>query len=360
MAKVHVVGAGPAGSIAAMSAIRAGHDVVVSEEHGEAGWQTTCSGLFSGEGLESLKRFVDYRKTVINGIHGADIHFSNEVFRVRAKEAVAYVCDRAEFDARLAEGAESAGARMRYGERVRGEFRSDCIIGADGPSSHVARHFSFPPIRRHVCAMKALIAYDAASDAGASIIKMYLSNERFPGFFGWVIPHSRDIAEFGVGVALPGSVREAWSRLMRMHGMTAPQSASSDIIPVEARGRVAMEAGRKKVLLTGDAAGQVKATTGGGVVLGGSCAKLAGRHAASPARYELEWRTRYGADLFLHRTIRDYLDSLQDRELAALGRRLKRLQLDDYLSEHGDMDRPTKMMTPGIILHSVRALAGLK
>jgi len=360
MAKVHIVGAGPAGCIAAMSTIEAGHDAIVSEEHNEAGWPATCSGLFSHEGLQTLGRFIDYRKTVINSVHGADIHFSDSVFRVRAKEAVAYVCDRGEFDARLAENAEAEGAHMIYGERVRGEFRSNLIIGADGPHSHVAAHFGFPAIRRYVCAMKALVAYDSAASGGPSVIRMYLSSERFPGFFGWMIPHSKDIAEFGAGVALPGNVRRAWDHLMRMHGVASPREVSSDIIPMEARGRVTVESGGKRVLLTGDAAGQVKATTGGGVIFGGNCARLAGKHAANPARYELGWRTRHGPDLFIHRAIRDHLDSLDEKKLASLGRRLNGMGMDGYLSEHGSMDSPTRMMTPSLILHGIRAMAGMK
>jgi digeranylgeranylglycerophospholipid reductase len=360
MALVHIVGAGPAGCVAAMSALESGHEAIISEEHGEAGWPSTCSGLFSREGLQSLARFIDHRKTVINSIRGADIHFSTEVFRVRAKETVAYVCDRPEFDAMLAENAEAAGARMRYGERVRTEFRSDFIIGADGPNSHVARHFNFPAISRYVCAMKALVPYDSSAGGGQSIIKMYISSERFPGFFGWMIPHSKDMAEFGAGVSLPGNVRKAWDHLMGMHGIAGPQDVSSDIIPMEARRRTSIETGRRKILLVGDAAGQVKATTGGGVIFGGNCARLAGRHFNNPLRYELAWRTRFGPDLFLHRAIRDHLDTSDEKGLATLGRRMNGMRMDDYLSEHGSMDSPAKMVTPAMLIHLAGAIAGLK
>ena len=53
--KVHIIGAGPSGSIAAMSALRAGFEPVVSEEHLESGLPENCSGLFSKDGLDSLK-----------------------------------------------------------------------------------------------------------------------------------------------------------------------------------------------------------------------------------------------------------------------------------------------------------------
>jgi digeranylgeranylglycerophospholipid reductase len=360
MTDVHVIGAGPAGSIAAMAAARHGHRVVVSEQHGEAGRHATCSGLFSAEGLRSLSQFIDHRKLVVNRIRGADIHFADEVLSVRTKEPVAYVCDRHAFDARLAENAESEGAKIIYNEIVKGRFRADCVIGADGPSSSVAMHFRFPPMGRYVCTMKAVMEYDVAAKTDKSIIAMHLSQSRFPGFFGWMIPHANDLAEFGVGVALPGSALAAWNHLLGMYGVRRPRSVASDIIPVEPRRRTSMRSGRHRVLLTGDAAGQVKATTGGGVVFGGNCAALAGKHADNPHGYELEWRSRFGPDLFLHRKIRDHLDGLPDHRLSGLARNLKRLRLESYLSRHGSMDKPTRMIKPQMLSHLAMALAGLE
>ncbi len=360
MTDVHVVGAGPAGSIAAMAATRQGHRVVVSEQHADAGSHATCSGLVSAAGLRSLSDFIDYRKLVVNRIKGADIHFADEVLSVRTKEPVAYVCDRHAFDAKLAENAESAGAKVVYNETVKGVFRADCVIGADGPGSFVARHFHFPPMGRYVCTMKAVMEYDVAAKTDRSIITMHLSQKRFPGFFGWMIPHANDLAEFGVGVALPGPAGAAWDHLLGMYGVRKPRRVASDIIPVEPRRRTSMQSGKLKVLLAGDAAGQVKATTGGGVIFGGNCAALAGKHAHSPRGYELEWRARFGPDLFLHRKLRDHLDSLQDHQLAGLARHLKRLRLDSYLSRHGSMDRPTRMIKPQMLSHVARALIGLE
>jgi flavin-dependent dehydrogenase len=200
--------------------------------------------------------------------------------------------------------------------------------------------------------------YDVAANMDSSIIRMYLSGTKFPGFFGWVIPHSKDRAEFGVGVALPGSVKEAWKHLLKMHDIKETPKISSAVIPVEARRMTALEHGKRKVLLVGDAAGQTKATTGGGVIFGGKCAAIAGKHATAPLLYEFEWRARFGTDLLLHRIIRDYLSSLSDMQLAALGRRMKKMHFDDYLSRHGSMDKPTQMISLQTLINSLRVLIG--
>ena len=55
------------------------------------------------------------------------------------KNAVAHVCNRALLDLRIAENAEKEGAEIRYGERIStgivDRFKTDNIIGADGPNS---------------------------------------------------------------------------------------------------------------------------------------------------------------------------------------------------------------------------------
>jgi flavin-dependent dehydrogenase len=356
MPKVHVVGAGPAGSIAAISAIRSGSEVVVSEEHASAGLPENCSGLFSKDGLDSLSGFLDYRHLVINKIFGADIHLGGEKMSLRRSSPVAFVCDRAAMDQLLAKNAEEEGARINYGERAEGSFHAENIIGADGPHSHVARHFSFPPIKAHATTMQSLVEYRAQEP---HVVQVYLSNEKFPGFFSWVIPHDEYHAEFGVGVETPHRPAEAWERLLRMKGVEAASRPRGFVIPLCPRPRTAMRCGRRNVLLAGDAAGQVKSTTGGGVVFGGNCAALAGKFATDPARYEFEWKSRFGADLAMHGWAHDYLASQSDAALAALCRRLKKLNFEGFLSDSGHMDRPTKMLRPSLLKHMIKNLAGL-
>ncbi|MDD5340232.1 MAG: NAD(P)/FAD-dependent oxidoreductase [Candidatus ainarchaeum sp.] len=356
MAKLHVVGAGPAGSIAALSALRNGDEVVVSEDHPVAGIPQNCSGLFSIDGLESLSRFVDYRKHVINRIHGADIFFDGSAFSVRRKSAVACVCDRSALDQSLASNAEREGARINYGERVNGHYHSDSIIGADGPLSHVALSHGFPKIRRYAATLQAKLPY-RCDDAHA--VQMFLSNARFPGFFAWVVPHDEYTAEFGVGVQLPHRAHDAWRRLLKLKGVSTGVRPRGAVIPLEARPKTALRAGRRTVLLAGDAAGQVKSTTGGGVIFGGNCAALAGKYHSQPLRYELEWRARYGVDLAFHGMLHGYLATRRDGELSALGIRLKKMNFDVYLSNHGHMDRPTRMLRPALVAHMVKNITGV-
>ncbi len=351
MADVHIVGGGPAGCIAAISALRHNHTVTLSEEHPVCGIPENCSGLFSRDGLESLRQFIDYRKFIIRPIKGADIHLVDQKLTVRRSEPVGFVCDRAAMDYTLARSAEEQGARIHYNERVEGSYRSDNIIGADGPLSGVARGFRFPAIAKYAATLQCELRY-AAEDPDA--VEVFISNSMFPGFFGWVIPHDEYSAEFGVGVLMPHRAQPAWHKLLRLKGLSGESHPKGAIIPLSMRARTGKRVGKRNILLAGDAAGQVKSTTGGGVIFGASCAAIAGSHPANPEAYERSWRLRHGADLGLHRMAHDYLSSRTDAELSALGRKLKKLNFDGYLSDHGHMDRPTRMIRPQLLAHVLK------
>jgi digeranylgeranylglycerophospholipid reductase len=269
---------------------------------------------------------------------------------------VGFVCSRSGMDQDMASLAEAEGARINFGERVRDSFRSAHVIGADGPLSTVARHFGFPPITRFAATLQAAIPY-RCEDPDA--VEVHISNSMFPGFFAWVIPHDECTAEFGVGVEMPARAQDAWARLLRLKGLDSAPRPKGAAIPLAVRSVTGKRAGRGSVLLAGDAAGQVKSTTGGGVIFGGNCARFAGMHATAPLRYEMEWRSRFGADLKIHSMAHDYLSSLSERSLADLGRRLKKLNFDGYLSKHGHMDRPTRMMRPQLVLLMLRQMIGL-
>ncbi|MCL5111564.1 MAG: lycopene cyclase family protein [Candidatus Marsarchaeota archaeon] len=124
------------------------------------------------------------------------------------------------------------------------------------------------------------------------------------------------------------------------------ESGLASIIPLQARKATV----KGNVLLVGDAAGQVKATTGGGLVFGALCAKTAAeaivnhlRNGAPLSMYDRMWRRRYMADLQMHRAIHRYYSSLGPRGARLLFRLARTLGVEGFLSEYGDMDSPRKV-----------------
>ncbi len=348
---IHIVGGGPSGSIAAQSALSSEHDVIISEEHHRAGIPQHCSGLFSVTGLESLKEFVDYKQTIVRPMYGADIHMGSTIIPIRKKEPVAYVCKRWQLDQLLLERAMEKGATVRFGKRITTEFCSDHIIGADGPLSRVAYGHNFPKITRYVQSLQATIPLKVENP---DIVSVFVSPV-FKGFFGWIIPHDESTAEIGCGVVLGHDLRRAWEHLCKLSQVTVPPKPVGALIPIKTRSKTALRKGKRTVLLVGDAAGHTKATTGGGVIFGGNCARFAGLHATDPSAYEWAWKRKFGADMFIHQKVEDFLYKQNAESIESLGKRLEHINITEFLSQKGHMDKPTKMISLSLAPYLVRA-----
>ncbi|MFA5105529.1 MAG: geranylgeranyl reductase family protein [Candidatus Micrarchaeia archaeon] len=343
MYDVHVIGAGPAGSFAAYTAAARGAKVLISEEHPQVGAPVACSGLVSKSGLEEMSDLVNYRKITLNTIHGAIVYAGKERFEIRAQEGEkAHLIDRGAFDSLACESAVGQGARLSLSDHVGpGKYAAGCIIGADGPNSTTATVFGFPRIRNFVITMQADFEMDVED---ARMVTAFLDKQDFPGFFGWVIPKGDGSAKVGMGARLPSDIKKRFDSFQKRLGIDGkkPENLVAAIIPVEMRKRTAMEKGGRKIMLAGDAAGQVKATTGGGIYFGASCGRLAGLYYNEPARYEAEWQSQYGNDLSMHGWIYQAMHGFGGRHHSAASRMLKCLGAENFLGRFGEMDKVSK------------------
>ncbi len=128
-------------------------------------------------------------------------------------------------------------------------------------------------------------------------------------------------------------VRETLSKAKKIREFAA-------VIPVAVRKKT-QEA---RVMLVGDAAGQTKATTGGGIVFGGNCARIAARCAArflengESLGYERAWRREFGKELRLHAAIAGFKNSLGNDCLDFALASARASGLPSFLKVFGDMD----------------------
>ena len=347
MLDVHIVGGGPAGCFAGISACLSGKNVLLSEEHSKIGYPEACSGLISKSGLESLLPYVDYRKVMMNRITSARIIAGKHEFSIAPKNEPAVLVSRGELDRLAAERFAGEGGKLQLGKRVARNFQSRCIIGADGPASSVADHFGFPKISSFVASMQGNYRHSCEDAHQAEI---YLSSRDFPGFFGWAIPMNEEEAKVGIGVALPRHPLKYYKRFVASLGITTkPANEFAAVIPTSVRKKTIMKKGGCSILLAGDAAGQVKATTGGGVFFGAQCGLLAGKYCGESEEYEREWKRKYGLDLALHRHLRTLLDVGGGSPSPLLLSMAKAFFFEDLLSEKGKMDRWGQMLSPSIL-----------
>ncbi len=326
-----VVGAGAVGCVAARELARWGLETIVFEEHSGPGKYGKCTGLVSARGLELVG--ADYKKAVVSRISGAVIHSPHYSFEARRKN-VAVVLDRQAFDEECAAEAAGAGAELKVNSRVTGVnekgvvvgkkfFSSSFIVGADGAQSLTAKALGFPPIRDFVlCCEK---EFPRARLGDEEAVEVFLDNELFPGFFAWIVPAGGG-ARIGFGTKEFDSAKSTEKRFFEKKkvkevvGGRRPSRSYWAVIPLAPRERTQ----EKNVLLVGDAAGQVKATTGGGIVFGGLCAKTAAECVAEavvnkePPDCERRWRKRFGGVLAAHSVARKFLDALPNAALDLL------------------------------------------
>ncbi|MBS3069127.1 NAD(P)/FAD-dependent oxidoreductase [Candidatus Micrarchaeota archaeon] len=359
MLDVHIVGAGPAGCFCAVAAQKAGKNALVSEEHARIGEPVHCSGLVSKSALEEMSDVVDYRKISINTIETATIFCADEHVKLRPKKAKAILIDRGEFDRMAADCAQSEGAKFELGKKIsrKEQLKSYCVVGADGPSSAVAQMFGFPKIRRVVSAYQADYECSVQEKHDA---KLFISPRHFPGFFGWVIPISAQSAKIGFAVKPGASPKKAFAQILEKFGAKRPENGFGAAIPIETRGKTAGEFGKYSVFLAGDAAGQVKATTGGGIYFGASCARIAGRVFPDTAAYERGWRKEYGTDLMMHSLLRRAMNISSEAAVDALLGVFKLGMLDRFINEHAEMDRWGRLASAKSVVDYAKLIASAK
>jgi len=375
-----VVGAGPAGLLAAKRVAERGFSVQVFEEHSVVGEPSHCAGLISVEGLRRLG--VEPRDSFIQGtVYGGRVYApSGESLELRDRKSRAYVVDRRALDMHLAERAADAGAGLALSERVEalefkgvratlrlrgGSVEPTVVIDAEGPGARLLSQAGHDTGQRGL--LNGFNVELAGVEVDQGMVELWFGNSLADGFFAWVIPTGDDSARCGLasrgdGLAgLKGFVRKRF-------GVEAPSEVRAGRV---CTGGPVRRTVYGNVLLVGDAAGQVKPTTGGGVVLGGLCACVAGDVASEHlargedlSRYERLWRREYGHEFRLMLALRGLMNGLGDERLSRALQAFSEEGLQakaQSLLETGDVDMQSGVIRealtdPDILAALIRSL----
>jgi geranylgeranyl reductase family protein len=305
-----VVGAGPAGSAAAIAALRARPSArVLLLDRAPLGRDKVCGDGIAPHAVAALEAL---------GVTGVLPHEVVATVRLSApggesNAAVTsepgYVVPRATFDERLARAAVDAGAELLQhkvskvrqgpdGVEVDGTWRAPLLVAADGSNSVVRRRVGQPANTGSAMAV-AVRGYVPTPDGAGDSLQIRWDSRRAGGLcYAWAFPTAHGTSNVGYGMssaAMSGGRAELVERLhallpdhdldgVKLSGHTLPLSISR---PEPAVGRV---------LLVGDAASLINPFTGEGIYSAIASGALAGEAAVrDPAAAATTYRTALSA-----------------------------------------------------------------
>jgi digeranylgeranylglycerophospholipid reductase len=356
---VLVVGAGPAGAVAAWQAKQAAPEleVAVLERDRAVGSPVRCA---EGVGDAGLREFAtpdgaDWAARKITRV----IFLAPDDTEVKVAERdVGWVLDRTRFDAHLAAQARTAGAEVLVGTEATGmsrngddrwhvrvksrgieeTWRARVVIGADGVETMVGRWAGLdtrvPSRDMESCAQYVLQGIECDPDA----IYLQFGDAIAPGGYAWIFPKGTGVANVGLGlVALKAKGRNARQYLDEWIGRRYPGAARTGYTV----GGVIVHTTIKKtvadgVLIAGDAAHMINPLSGGGIVNAMKAGRLAGCVAARAIRegdtserrlsaYHHAWMDLLGEDHLKYYRIKQALEDLDDSFFNGLARTVNKI-----------------------------------
>ena len=331
---VVIIGAGPVGSYCAAELAGYGLDVLVVEKSLPGQYRPVCSGVVGAEAFTEFSLPVDSVVGEVQEILFVSPSGRRVVYRPETVQA--YVVDRSVFDEQLRGLARSKGAEIREGltctglEATQREVRIRVAPGGRELKARTVLIASgYNPALTKMAGLGTVPGFVEGVQVDAQIddlprTEVYLGNAIAPSSFAWVVGLKDGRARIGL------TSRTRSGRLL--HSFLASPF-------VEGRVRITGRAQKKvipygllersfgdRLMVVGEAAGQVKTTTHGGIYYGLICARLAVEvlvEAASNndlgadrfAEYERKWRRLLEPEILKGIRFRRLFSHLNDNQI---------------------------------------------
>jgi len=325
---VVIAGASVAGLSAARVVAEKGYSVIVIEEDMEIGTPEKCGGLVSAQSLPDLAIAPTGRIVSLQVEKAKLTTSSGKEIELDVKNVGVYALRRRELDRAIAVEASRAGAMLELGSRVQSfKENNDAITLSTSNFDVEAKYFidargisvykSFMPDGVLTAAQ-----YECyVPDMQRRTVEVHIDKKISKEYFLWLIPLTDDQARIGIagkGVLAPileDYIAKRGARVLKKiyHSLAVGGAVSNFVI------------GRR--ILAGEAAGQTKPTTAGGIYTAGMGGRLAGKYVAEALQkndsslikeYQKEWLSLFGDDFNLQLRLRKVYELLDDNDIDAL------------------------------------------
>jgi digeranylgeranylglycerophospholipid reductase len=356
---VLIAGGSVSGLLAAREIAAGGLSVLVLEEDPEIGTPEHCGGLVSVAGIRNLGVVPDSHTVENNKIARAKITSPTRCFEISAEKQRIMVLDRRAFDKQIAFHAQKNGAEIRVKCSMRsfakdsleyvvktseGSISCTYFVDARGVSSIIHRN------REGVLQSAQYEVY--APWIERDTIEVAFDSQRYPGFFAWIIPTGQGIGKVGVAGRHINAANVLQSYIDSKGRYSVVRKIYASIWvngPLE-------NFVYDRVMVVGDAAGQSKPTTAGGIYSCGMGGVLAGRAVIEAAaagsrsgmpllltQYEKNWLSMFKSEFDKMLLARRFMERLDNKAIDDLVAAISPKTVEEA-SVYGDFDFHTSAL----------------
>jgi len=368
-----VVGAGPIGGYVAGKIAEKNNKVIIFEKNRQIGTPVNCAGLVSPRVFDFLD--IQKEKVIQNTLKGANIHSpSGDILTIGGNRVHAYAIDRKKFDNEIIKKSKEKGVQVflesnvlsaqKIGEYIeittskKLEVKTKLVIGADGPYSKIRDRFILPEPKEFLRGIGAEITNTTLNP---EFVEIFVGEKIAPGFFAWIIPTNNKGTNARVGLCTNQNISPKFYFQNFLKNKNTKKFLKNIKIIKYIGGVIPLGFLKKtyasNVLVVGDAAAQVKPTSGGGIYTGlvsaNHCAKVAlealqKKNFSSQflKKYHKLWYADIGMELFLGMRFRKIFKNLTDNQMDKYIKKFQNPKIIDIISQYGDIDYPSKLVTP--------------
>ncbi len=299
-----IVGAGPVGSHTAKLISELNPLLIDSKK--VIGRPVQCTGLIS---LKVRKETPYPDRVIDNKIKGVILKSRSNQVVLKSRRVMAHVIDRqaydewvlSNYDGELRLGEQFKGFSNGVVKTSKGEYKTDLLIDCSGPSNRT----------NNLLGVQSIVKLGMIDDL------VEVNFNASPDFFGWVVPEGNGYCRVGLASSVSNNPAGLLRSYLRSLGSSKTKIDNAGLIPLSVG-----EFFNDNLVRCGDAAGFVKALSGGGILMGLLSSKIMSRAVIRSferddfsrgffkREYYNPWVRTVGRELWFHHKVRRYLNSL--------------------------------------------------